>query len=1026
MELHEKRRVIYAVTSLVLLGGGFLIQNAEWQGSISLHTLMELTATLLAAFVGTMALVRFFSRRDALFLYIGTGFLGTALLDGFHAVVTSVYFQFYMPSDNPHLVPWSWIASRLFLSALMFISWLLWFRHRNDLYFKPNTQAVMIGTALATTALFFFFASVSLPTITVEGWLISRPVELLPAIFFSMALVGYLYKGAWRDDQFEHWLVLSLIVGLATQTVFMPFSEHLYDTEFNLSHLLKKLSYILVLIGLLHSLYQTYRKLQGEEAALLKASVYARSLIEASLDPLVTISAEGIITDVNQATEEITGLKRSKLIGMDFSNYFTEPDKAREGYQQVFAKGFVADYPLTLRHRDGHLTDVLYNASVYRNDAGEVLGVFAAARDITDRKKVEFVLRQSEEALKEAQRIAHLGSWHMDLATNEVVWSEMLYEMYGFDPELPPPLYTESMKLFTPESWERLTTAIARTSESGIPYELELEMLPKEGNTKWMLARGELVRDDHGVPVRVRGVVMDITGRKQVEQQLRRSEHSLAEAQRIAHLGNWELNLVSNALSWSDEIYRIFEIDKHKFGASYEAFLNAIHPDDRDMVNKAYTDSVTNKVPYDIVHRLQMPDGRIKYVNEKCETHYGDDAKPLRSIGTVHDITERKKIEIELRELNTDFVTLLENSGDFIYFKDKDSRIRFCSQTLANITGHQNWREMIGKHDLEIFPAETARIYYEEELPIFQEGKALINKTDPYYDDQGRPGWVNTNKWPVFGDDKKTVVGIFGISRDITELKLAENKITELNRDLEQRVIERTAQLDAANKELEAFSYSVSHDLRAPLRAIDGFSGIVLDEYQDKLDDEGKRLLNVVRDNSKRMGQLIDDILKFSRAGRLELSNSEIDMEAMAHEVFAELQPVMDERKLQVEIEHLPPVFGDRAMIRQVFVNLLSNALKFSHKQDLAIIKVGCSVEGDETVYYVKDNGAGFDMQFSDKLFGVFQRLHAVTEFDGTGIGLAIVKRIVTRHGGRVWAEGKVGEGTTLYFALPAKGANHE
>ena len=260
---------------------------------------------------------------------------------------------------------------------------------------------------------------------------------------------------------------------------------------------------------------------------------------------------------------------------------------------------------------------------------------------------------------------------------------------------------------------------------------------------------------------------------------------------------------------------------------------------------------------------------------------------------------------------------------------------------------------------------------------------------------------------------------VIGILRDITERKQAEDKINELNRNLERRVAERTVQLEAANKELEAFSYSVSHDLRTPLRAIDGFSRILLDDYTDKLDNEGKRLLNVVRDNTSRMGQLIDDILMFSRSSRLEMNFSTIDMEKLAREVFEELQPSIEHGKLQLKIEAIPPATGDRAMMHQVFVNLLSNAIKFSRHREAAIIKVGGSIEGDEAVYYVKDNGAGFDMQYADKLFGVFQRLHSENEFEGTGIGLAIVKRIITRHDGRVWAEGKVNEGATIYFALP-------
>jgi signal transduction histidine kinase len=276
---------------------------------------------------------------------------------------------------------------------------------------------------------------------------------------------------------------------------------------------------------------------------------------------------------------------------------------------------------------------------------------------------------------------------------------------------------------------------------------------------------------------------------------------------------------------------------------------------------------------------------------------------------------------------------------------------------------------------------------------------------------------------PAGPKDIADMAHAFNSMMSVLEERAAE--ILQLNAELEQRVVARTEQLEAANRELEAFSYSVSHDLRTPLRAIDGFSRILLDDYADKLDDEGKRLLNVVRDNTGRMGQLIDDILKFSRTGRLDLNFSEIDMEGLAHEVYAELRPGTAADKLQIEIGHLPPTKGDRAMMHQVFVNLLSNAIKFTRSSENARIVVGHSAGENEVVYFVKDNGAGFDMQYAGKLFGVFQRLHGVTEFEGTGIGLAIVKRIITRHGGRVWAEGKLNGGAIIYFALPTREIAH-
>lgn len=233
--------------------------------------------------------------------------------------------------------------------------------------------------------------------------------------------------------------------------------------------------------------------------------------------------------------------------------------------------------------------------------------------------------------------------------------------------------------------------------------------------------------------------------------------------------------------------------------------------------------------------------------------------------------------------------------------------------------------------------------------------------------------------------------------------------------ELEGRVAERT-------KELESFTYSVSHDLRAPLRAIEGFSRVFIQEYSDRLDDEGKRLLDIIRSNAQNMGQLIDDLLAFSRLGRQEMNMREVDMEEMARSVFHnKLMPVIGKRKIKLHIRSLPPAYGDPAMIRQVLVNLLSNGVKFTRARRSAFVEIGSSADGAEIVYHVKDNGVGFDMQYVDKLFGVFQRLHTADEFEGTGVGLAIVQRIVERHGGRVWAEGKENKGATIYFTLARK-----
>jgi light-regulated signal transduction histidine kinase (bacteriophytochrome) len=255
---------------------------------------------------------------------------------------------------------------------------------------------------------------------------------------------------------------------------------------------------------------------------------------------------------------------------------------------------------------------------------------------------------------------------------------------------------------------------------------------------------------------------------------------------------------------------------------------------------------------------------------------------------------------------------------------------------------------------------------------------------------------------------------------DITDRKKAEQEVLNLNSELEKRVLQRTAQLENVNKELEAFSYSVSHDLRAPLRAIDGFSKFIVEDYGSKLDSEGKRLLGLIRSNTQKMDKLITDILSLSRISRSEHKLSSVDMTKMAKSMFNEVVSSEEQGKLSFVVKELPFANADATYIKQVWINLISNAVKFSSLRRKPIIRIGGYSENGNNIYYIEDNGVGFNQEYAHKLFGVFQRLHKSDEFEGTGVGLAIVQRIILRHGGKVWAEGKEGIGATFYFSLPA------
>jgi len=298
-------------------------------------------------------------------------------------------------------------------------------------------------------------------------------------------------------------------------------------------------------------------------------------------------------------------------------------------------------------------------------------------------------------------------------------------------------------------------------------------------------------------------------------------------------------------------------------------------------------------------------------------------------------------------------------------------------------------------------------------------GKPFANIVIGIHRADGNLIWLNGNTQPLFRPGEKKPYAVVTSFFDITHRKEMEAEIQKLNTELEHKVEQRTSELKAALNELEAFSYSVSHDLRAPLRAIEGFSQILLEDHADTLSTEGQRLLHVVRKNTLHMSQLIDDLLTFSRIARKDFMKRRVPMEDLVHLVAEELQEDKSGARCRIIVESLPDAYGDTPLLRQVWTNLLSNAIKFSRPAASPTIEIGAEENPETVTYFVRDNGVGFDMQFSEKLFGVFQRLHSMQEFEGTGVGLAIVQRIIVKHGGKVWAEGKLNEGSTFYFSMP-------
>lgn len=454
-----------------------------------------------------------------------------------------------------------------------------------------------------------------------------------------------------------------------------------------------------------------------------------------------------------------------------------------------------------------------------------------------------------------------------------------------------------------------------------------------------------------------------------------------------------------------------------------------IHPDDRERTKTAFEGWVRIKERRVTFENRQVhKNGQVFDMLWNINLSFDDSGKVVQVISFARDITERKREEAELSFQRTFLAAMFENIDVGVVACNEKGELNFFNRVA------RDWQ---GSDPLKV-PQEEWASYYSlfqkdgvtpmdlQTVPLARAFRGeRVHDVSMVIAVKGQPKRaVLAHASPMKGDDGR-ILGAVAAMHDITERKKAEEEVQKLNRELEERVEQRTAELAIALKDLEAFSYSVAHDLKAPLRAIGGFANILAEDYTPKLDENGRRVIGVIDDNVKNMGQMIDDLLKLSRTGRQAMSFVDIDMEKFARSVCREVQEgLYRDRDIEVSIKPMPPARVDPVLAKQIFHNLIANAMKFTSLKEKAEIEIGGFDRDGERVYYVKDNGAGFDMKYSNRLFETFQRLHAKEKFEGTGIGLAIVKSAVQRHGGRVWAEGEVGQGATFYFTLSGRGVS--
>lgn len=600
---------------------------------------------------------------------------------------------------------------------------------------------------------------------------------------------------------------------------------------------------------------------------------------------LFALDARGRFTlSEGQALSDL-GLKADEMVGQSvFDLYHDNPGIIEDVQRALSGEAFQVE------RRIGDIYFEIHHSPTY-DEQGQLNGCIGVAVSITEQIKARQQLENQQQKLELALETGQVGIWDWDMRAGTVEWSSSLEHMYGLETGTFKGHFEDFARQVYPGDLDKITAAVDTAVKNRKPFKIENRIVRADGEVRWVYSQARLRYDEQNNVIGMLGISTDLTEVKKAEEALRSSEARLAEAQRIAHLGSWQLDMKTLKAVWSDEEFRLLGYRVGEVEPSLDNFRARVHPEDADTVEETMQRAAgTTDGIFEIEHRVSHPDGVVLHVLEQGRVSFDEQGEPAEFIGTTLDITEQKQTEQELL-----------------------------------------------RHKFH----------------------------------------------------------------------------------LEELVEERTGELQRINQELESFSYSVSHDLRAPLRAIDGFSQALYEDYQQVLDETGLDYLNRIQRAAENMSYLIDSLLKLSRLTRSKFQREKVDLSQLARDVSEEQKQLWEAPSIEVVIKPGLVVYGDLQMLRVMLTNLVNNAFKYSQGKSQPRVEIG-SRAGDSprTVFYVADNGAGFDMRYVDKLFGAFQRLHGNDEFEGLGIGLATVQRIIHRHGGRIWAEGSPGNGAVFYFVL--------
>lgn len=801
---------------------------------------------------------------------------------------------------------------------------------------------------------------------------------------------------------------------------------------------------------------------RNEEATAMLAAI-----VDSSDDAIISKDLNSIVTSWNAGAEKLFGYAAGEIVGRSIT-LIIPPDRRHEEaeIQSQIRRGEHVEHFETMRlTRDGKMISVSVSVSPIRNKEGRIMGASKVARDITKRQQAEAALRRSESRFAKAFQSNPAAMCITSIQDGRFIEvNEHYCQLFDYTRE--ELIGRTSVELALWDVPETRTSVMERLQTQGFVRDHEAQFRCRNRGLVDALISMELIDfPGENDPVVV-SMFADITERKHAEAALRASEEWLRLITNLVPHGIFAKNAAGRYIFANPAL-------AETRGLPLEEILGK---DDFDLgPDRAQAEA------YRADDRAVLESGVTKYIAEELHTDLSGRARVLQTIkmpftvpetgeravfGAWVDITGRKRAEEEVQRLNAELEqrvaertaqfetanrelnqsraelkSLFESLPGLYLVLTPDFKIVAVSD--AYLTATMTTREgIVGRGLFEVFPdnpddpdahgVSNLRASFNRVLENGAADTMAIQK----YDVRRPDGVFEERYWspinsPVVGADRKIQYIIHRVE-EVTEFvrskSLTTSRDDELSARMEQmeaeiftssqRVQAVNVQLEAANKELESFSYSVSHDLRAPLRAMDGFSRAVLEDYGPQLPPDGLRYLQVIRTSAQRMGNLIDDLLSFSRLSRATMCKRTIDVRRLVQDALEELQSQREGRQIDLRIGDLPACEGDPTLLKQVWINLLSNAIKYTQKRESAVIEIGCKADGQTNVYLVRDNGTGFDMRYAHKLFGVFQRLHRAEDYDGTGVGLAIVQRIIHRHGGRVWAEAAVDQGATFYFTL--------